>query len=279
MGSSDDCEGVVMTLRRPLLRYHGGKWRLAPWIIEHMPPHRVYVEPYGGAASVLLLKPRTYAEIYNDLDDEIVNVFSVARDHGEKLRDQLYNTPFARTEFELSYEPTQDPVERARRTIIRSFMGFGSNAITSKWNTGFRSNSSRSGTTPATDWRNYAEVFDGIIDRLRGVVIENKDALEVMAQHDSPETLHYVDPPYVFDTRSDLRKDYRHELTDDDHVELADFLKELQGMVILSGYRSELYDNLFGDWVRYDRAARADGAKSRTECLWLSCSPPQRRLI
>lgn len=132
---------------RPIMRYHGGKWRLAPWIIQHMPPHRVYVEPFGGAASVLLRKPRTYAEVYNDMDGEIVNLFKVARDDSERLKHLLELTPFSRDEFAASYEPTSNPIEQARRTVVRSFLGFGSNAHAKA--TGFRANSNRSGTTLA----------------------------------------------------------------------------------------------------------------------------------
>src|ERR1019366_6851067 len=100
--------------RRPIVRYHGGKWMLAPWIISHFPPHQIYVEPFGGGGSVLLRKSRCFAEIYNDLDGEIVNVFRVARDHGPELLRRMELTPFSRVEFFDSYEPTEDPIEQAR---------------------------------------------------------------------------------------------------------------------------------------------------------------------
>jgi hypothetical protein len=140
---------------RPVLRWHGGKWKLAPWIISFFPSHRVYVEPFGGAASVLLRKERAYAEVYNDLDDDVVNLFRVLQnpEQGGALVRLLELTPFARTEFELGWDETDDHVEKARRLIIRAFMGFGSNAHSDKGRghktTGFRANSSRSGTTPA----------------------------------------------------------------------------------------------------------------------------------
>lgn len=255
-------------IKRPMLRYHGGKWVLAPWIIGHFPAHRVYVEPFGGAGSVLLRKPRSYCEVWNDLCGEVVNLFRQSRDNGEALREKIKLTPFARDEFFASYEPSSDPLEQARRTVVRSFMGFGSNSHNRP--TGFRNNSNRSGTTPAHDWANLPAAYEAIIERLRGVVVENRDALEVMAQHDSPPTLHYLDPPYVFSTRTDAKPDYRFEMTDDQHRELAEFVHGLKGMVVLSGYRSALYDELYSDFQRVERAALADGAAKRTECLWIS---------
>ncbi len=258
---------------RPIVRYHGGKWLLAPWIITHLPAHLVYVEPFGGGGSVLLRKPRSYAEIYNDLDGEIVNVFRMVRDRGDELVRALELTPFARDEFLLSYEPSDDPLEQARRTIARSFQGFGSAAVCGEVS-GFRANSNRSGTTPALDWRNYPGALPALIERLRGVVIENRDAVEVMRQHDGPDTVHYVDPPYVHSTRSRgnpyCNKGYKHEMTDDQHRELAEVLHGLRGAVILSGYPSPLYDELYGDWRRVERQAHADGARDRVEVLWLS---------
>lgn len=253
---------------RPVLRWHGGKWLLAPWIISNLPKHRVYVEPYGGAGSVLMRKPRSYAEVWNDLDGEVVNLFRVLRSpDAEKLISELRLTPFARDEFQSAYHPCSDPVERARRLVIRSFMGFGSNGHQRK--TGFRSNSNRSGTTPAHDWANYPEALARVVERLRGVVILNIDALDAMRGHDGPDTLHYVDPPYLPETR-DKGSDYAHEMDEDRHIALLEYLQTVQGMVVLSGYPSSLYDDALVGWRRIERRALADGAAERTEVLWIN---------
>lgn len=272
----------MSALTRPLLRWHGGKWRLAPWIIAHLPPHRIYVEPFGGAASVLLRKPRAYGEIYNDLDDEVVGLFRVLRepDTAARLVELLRLTPFARTEFEGAYVPCDDPVERARRLIVRSYMGFGSNSHSSQKSghrsTGFRSNANRNGTTPAHDWANYPRALPAIVERLWGVTVENKPAVGVMRQHDGVDTLHYVDPPYLPETRAggdpnEVRwRMYRHELTRENHAALLEALSALAGMVVLSGYPDPLYDARLADWRRVQTLAYADGARERTEVLWLN---------
>lgn len=265
--------------KRPILRYHGGKWKLAPWIISNLPKHRIYVEPFGGAASVLLRKNRSYAEVYNDLDGEIVNLFRIMRDHGDDLLDRLKLTPFARDEFIESYQSSDDKIEQARRTVVRAFMGFGSSSVTSARHvtsrftspsTGFRSNSNRSGNTPAHNWKNYVEAAWNIIERLRGVVIENRNADVIINQHDSKDTLFYIDPPYMPETR-DIGNDYRHEMSEEDHKLLAHQLSKVEGMVVLSGYPCALYDEeLYKDWKRIECKAFADGAKARVEVIWMN---------
>ncbi len=215
-----------MTPRRPLIRYHGGKWRLAPWIISHFPKHRVYVEPFGGGGSVLLRKERSYAEIYNDLDSEVVNLFRVVRDDGLRLREALRCTPFARAEFLGAWLPADSSFEQARRSVVRAYMGFGSGGVSeSRPNgrvmTGFRSNTSRAYSTPASNWHSFPQALELIVERLRGVVIENREAVQVMSAHDERTTLHYVDPPYVGSARGDGCGEYRHEMTDEQHQELV----------------------------------------------------------
>lgn len=263
----------ILIPSRPVVRWHGGKWILAPWIISHFPEHRIYTEVYGGGGSVLMRKRRSYSEVYNDLDGEIVNLFKVLRDPalGNALADLLRLTPFAREEFNLAYEPVEEPLERARRMVVRSYMGFGSNAHNLKCKSGFRANSNRNGSTPAHDWANYPKALTATIERLKAIVIENREATEVLLAHDSEETLHYVDPPYPHSTRTDNKHDYSHELTDDDHRHLAAVLHGLNGMVVLSGYPCKLYDKeLYPDWFRVMRSSLADGAAKRTEVLWLN---------
>ncbi len=264
---------------RPVLRWHGGKWLLAPWIIEHFPAHQVYVEPFGGAGSVLMRKERSYAEVWNDLDGDVVNLFRVLRsDRASELITALRLTPFSREEFEIAYLTIADPMEAARRLVVRSFMGFGSNGHNVKAKTGFRANSNRSGTTPAHDWVNYPDSLATVIERLQGVTIEHRDAVEVALQHDQPETLHYFDPPYVAETRSlknpyDIKYRggmYAHEMSTEDHTALLDALRSLKGMVVLSGYPHPSYEAALGDWHRVSREALADGARPRTEVLWIN---------
>lgn len=275
---------------RPVMRYLGGKFGsrgcLAEWIVSAFPEHRIYVEPFGGAASVLMRKRRSYAEVYNDLNEDVVNVFRVLRDpsQAEQLRTQLELTPFSRQEFDVARVASDDPVESARRSIFRSFAGFGSASANIDYVTGFRANSNRSGTTPAHDWRAYPEVVPQFVDRLRGVVIECRDAIDVMRHHDTPETLHYVDPPYLRSTRQqgvtrpgNPRQEYTHEYTDAEHEQLAEALHGLRGMVVLSGYPSAMYEALYANWRRIDRASFADGARPRIECLWLNPAAQQAR--
>lgn len=276
-----------MTVTRPALRYHGGKFRLAPWVIGFFPPHSTYVEPFAGAASVLLLKERCGAECYNDLDGNVVNLFRVLRDvdRAFELQRRVALTPFARDEFDWSYEPAVDEIDAAHKLVVKSFMGHGSDSATRSCRTGFRSKLTDGRVLPAYEWATWADAIPAITRRLAGVLIENRDALEVIGRMEHSSTLFYVDPPYVHSTRSALgargskTHGYRHEMTDEQHQALAEVLHLSTGMVVLSGYASKLYDKLYRGWERFERKAWADAAKPRTEVVWLNpaCSAALHR--
>ncbi|MDP9267280.1 MAG: DNA adenine methylase [Acidobacteriota bacterium] len=218
---------------------------------------------------------------YNDLDDEIVSLFRIVRDRGAALLRALELTPYSRTEFHLSFKLSRNPLEQARRTVVRSYMGFGGNLTRQNRDltpqrTGFRTYSKKNRRSiPAGDWHTYPQHLSVIIKRLQGVIIEKRDASRVIREHDGDSTLHYVDPPYVHSTRGfdagGTHRGYRHEMSDDQHRELAAVLRSAKGMVVLSGYPCDLYDDeLFPDWKRFDRSHMADGARRRTEVVWLN---------
>jgi DNA adenine methylase len=256
---------------RPVVNYFGGKWLLAPWIIEHFPPHLTYVEPFGGGANVLLRKPRSKAEIYNDIDEEIVELFQVLREAAESARliELLELTPFARAEFLLAHEPTDDKVERARRTIVRTFFGHGSSSVRAGWKTTFRATSLRSDTHPAASWASFPPSLKAVVARIKGVGLENRPALAVIAKYDAVDTLHYLDPPYVVGERSGKHR-YKHDMTDAEHAALLAVVRELKGMVVISGYASPLYDEALAGWRRVRRLASIQGGGERTEVLWIN---------
>ncbi|MGL4232661.1 MAG: DNA adenine methylase [Casimicrobium sp.] len=261
---------------RPALRYHGAKFRLAPWVMQFFPPHKRYTEVFGGAAGVLLQKPRVYSEIYNDLDGDVVNFFAVLRDPALRARlvEALALTPYARDEWANAYEETADEVERARRLCVRAYMGFGSAGAT-KGSGGFRCDSKRQYATVMHSWANYPGAVQAAGERFEGVLIENRPAVSVLLQHDCAETLHFVDPPYVHSERvlTGAQGYYRHEMTDAQHVELLDCLRRLKGMVAISGYPSALYSEALKDWRTETTQARISahrGTGIRTECVWLN---------
>jgi DNA adenine methylase len=256
---------------RPLVRYHGGKWAIANWIISYIPNHKIYVELFGGGGSVLLRKPRSYAEIYNDLDTEMVNLFKIVRDRGVELQQKLHFTPYSREEYLLSFQKTDDPLEKARRTVIRSFFGFGSVAVLceeGESHPGFKSDVKLSGASPGPTWHRYSDALSATIDRLRGVVIENHEAKKLIEVHDSHNTVFYADPPYLPSVR-DPGGDYRYEMSEADHRELAEKLNQTKGTVLVSGYHSDLYDDFYKGWIRREKNTRANMHGERTEVLWM----------
>lgn len=257
--------------KRPALRFYGGKWNLAPWIISYFPPHKNYVEPCGGAASVLLQKPRSPLETYNDLDGNVVNFFRVLRDQPDELIRRVRLTPWAREEYELSLEPTDDPVEAARRFFVASYMSFNGATQYDARIYGWRHTTDSRTRLPASyDLTNNA--LSQIAKRLVGVQIENRDYVDVVERLDNDGALIYFDPPYALETRNKTFW-YGHDWTEDaEHANAANVLDQCAGYVLVSGYACPLYADLYEahNWKRVDREAHTNSGGKRTESLWLS---------
>jgi DNA adenine methylase len=264
---------MIDAIARPALRYHGGKWRLADWIIGHMPAHHCYVEPFGGGGSVLIQKPPVPVEVYNDLSGRVVNFFRVLREQPDALIVAVALTPYSRQEMALAREPSDDPLEAARRFFVLSWQGRG--GPTARWNTGWRFQREiikRNSTVK--DWNELDRLL-AVAGRLKQVQIECDDALAVIRRYDTPATLFYCDPPYLQETRSKWGAKngaaYDHESSPALHRDLAATLHAAQGMAIVSGYPSADYADLYPGWRRVSCTARTDhNSAPAIECLWLS---------
>lgn len=259
-------------MKHPLIRYHSGKFRIADWIISQFPSHRTYVEPFGGGGAVLLAKPPSRVEVYNDLDADVVNFFEVLRDKqlSQELAHLIELTPYSRTEFLNARTETTSKVDQARKLVIRAQMGFGSAGAT-KGNTGFRLDTGRGGSDIVKIWQRQPEVILQAAARLKKVLIENRDALKVIEDHDRDDTLFFIDPPYVLDTRNMGGKAYRHEMSNEDHEKLIKTLKLCKGMVIVCGYEHPIYESL--KWKKIKKtvaAAGQAGSVMREEVLWIN---------
>lgn len=258
----------------PPIQYTGSKWRIAPWIMGYFPKgEKSYVEPYCGGASILFRKRRSDIEVINDLDGSVVNFFDVLRDRTDELLQAIQLTPYARAEVTRAHTMTGNALEDARRFYVRAKMQFGGVKLDhpKSWRYG-KPNDRRS---PMKEWLNTKPLL-AAAKRLRGVYIECDTALNVIGRFDSKDTLLFVDPPYLAETRTD--KDYIHEMTDVDHIVLSDALHSIKGMALISGYDSALYRELYADWKMVTKEARTVNNVKRTECLWINPSA-QRNAI
>lgn len=258
---------------KPPLSWHGGKSRLAPQIIDAFPPHKTYVEVFGGSAAVLLAKDPSPVEILNDLDGSLFNLFRVIRDSDScaRLQKACASTLYARAEFNLAQEPADDPVERARRFLVGQCQSRG--GLGERWSY-VVADSSRGKASVVSTWQAIVRRLPSVSQRLRNVQIEQADWREIVDRYDSPVALLYLDPPYLQDTRAGGR--YLHEMTRSDHDDLVQRLLRVKGMVVLSGYQHPAYEPLEAcGWVRKSFNVTAYSSDSRTrrnEQLWLSPS-------
>jgi DNA adenine methylase len=265
---------------RSIITYYGGKGKSWRHIIPHFPPHRTYVEPFGGAANVLLNKLPSPVEVYNDIDSNLVTIFRVLRDSPDELRRALELTPYSREEFVRCLGPLDglDDVEKARRLIVRyrqTFSGKGQKAAPGQWSYS-ATQSSRGMAGRVSGWLSTIdEVLPSVAERFRMVQIENLPWQEIIRRYDTPETLFYCDPPYLLSTRNGC-VGYKYEMTVEEHRELAEALNSVKGHVVLSGYASPEYDEWYRGWERVEFgatvSARLDKGRShdrRTEVLWI----------
>ncbi len=258
--------------------WYGGKYYHLDWLLPLLPPAHHYCEPFGGSAAVLLNRPPSPVETYNDIDGEVVNFFRVLRERPAELIWAITFTPFSREEFALAISPPAEPlsdVERARRFYVRARQartGLAQTATLGRW-ANCKKTSRRGMSGVISRWLGGVDMLADIAERLLRVQIENRPALEVIKLYDSPDTLFYCDPPYPPEARGDHRA-YGFEMDEEAHRQLAEVLHRCKGKVAISGYRCRLMDELYGDWTRIDAPQKTCHSvkKPRQEALWINYS-------
>lgn len=261
-----------------VVKYPGSKWRIAEWIIGHFPKHHSYLEPFFGSGAVLFNKGRSNIETANDLDEDVVNLFLQIRENAEKLAEAIYWTPYARAEYERAWEARETETDKFKRAVdfyIRMMMGHGfrTNGEKVGWKNDIQG---REAAYAAMQWRERPNIIFRAAERLRGVQIECRPAVDVIKRFNFPNVLIYADPPYVLETRSCGRKQYKHEMTDQQHEEMLDALRKHEGYVVLSGYESDLYNKKLSGWRKEKISERAQTGGKREEVLWMNFEPTRQ---
>lgn len=269
----------MTTLVAPI-KYHGGKHYLAKRIVALMPPHTHFVEPYFGGGSVLLAKdPDKVSEVVNDIDGHLTHFWRVLQGEQsfERFRRVVEAVPFSEPEWDDADQPQTDPILRAVSWFIRcrqSLAGRGDSFAPLS-----RTRTRRDMNEQASAWLSAVEGLPAVHERLKRVVILNRDALDVIRQQDGAGTLFYLDPPYLPQTRT-APDVYRHEMSGDDHVKLLKTLSRIKGQFILSGYDNQLYSRAAEKWGwhcrRFETANHAAGGAEKRrmiEGVWTNYSP------
>lgn len=260
--------------------WYGGKFSHLNWLLPLLPKSNHYCEVFGGSMAVLLNRDPCPIETYNDIDSQLVNFFRVLREKQPELERVLSLTPYSREEYNnsLHHGPDDSDIEKARKFFIKCRMTFGGMAQSaSKGRFSTIVKDSRNGMSCVVSrWFNSIPGLEQISKRILRVQVENLSGLELLKKYDSKDTFFYLDPPYVHESRKD-KKVYLAEMTNQDHENLAMALKKINGKFAISGYKSNLYDKLYKDYLRIDANEKIaySSKEKRQELLWCNYDPYQ----
>lgn len=255
------------------IKTHGGKHYLSKWIISHFPADYVsmdYIEVFGGGASVMLQKKRSKSEQLNDLDRNTFNFWRIVKGDGFNLAKHCYEIQCSKDTFDrfLLYSPWTVFQEATKEFVLRRMSRGGAKKSFSK------SKRTRRGMPEhQSAWLNGVDLIMPAFNRLQDVSITNLDFRKIFDVA-TEETLLYLDPPYLHETRVS-KKMYECEMTREDHEDLLRRCNDSNAKIVLSGYRSSLYDEQLNNWNRVEKSVANHSSqeitkKRKTECLWMN---------
>lgn len=254
---------------RAVLRYPGSKWRIASQLCEYIPEHHSYLEPYFGSGAVFFTKSPSAIETVNDLELDVVNLFSCLKNNPNKLAAMIYATPYARYIYDQQFveQTYADPYEKALSFLIKCWMGHGYR--TNGYKVGWKNDvQGRERAYSLLNWQKLPAWVLQAAERLKQAQIECMPATDLIRRFDYENVFMYIDPPYVLSTRTG--KQYKHEMTDKDHMKLLDTLLNSKAKIMLSGYAHSLYDEKLKEWKKVELKNQSTSGRVTTEIIWMN---------
>lgn len=259
---------------KSLIKYPGSKWNIADWILSFFPKHHSYVEPFFGSGAVFFRKEKSNIETINDLDGDVVNFFDWVKRDPERLAKEIWLTPYSREIYDRAHHKAKNTLEQAVYFCIRLNMGHGFR--TSGRKVGWKMDvQGREKSYALRDWNQFPERIIEAASRLKEAQIECRPALDVISRFDFENVLIYADPPYLLETRHG--KQYKKEMSLKDHIELLEVLRQSNAKVVLSGYESNLYNDILCGWKKeYHKSLTQNAQKIVTEVIWMNFEPEKQ---
>ena len=259
---------------RQILKYPGSKWNIAPKLADLIPPHHSYLEPFFGSGALFFYKHPSNMETINDLNSDVTNLFQCIQQDAERLARLLLTIPYSRDVYEKQFEENlsyKDNFERAAGLLIRCWQSFGHRANGEK--VGWKNDvQGRERMYALWNWYRLPEWVIEVCERLRMVQIENRPAIELIKRFDYENVFQYWDPPYLLETRSG--KQYTHEMTDTEHEKLLNLALKSKALIMISGYESDMYNDMLHDWDKVTLKSCAEKGSPRTEVIWMNYKNP-----
>jgi DNA adenine methylase len=245
---------------------------MANWIINHFPEHKVYLEPFFGSVAIFFRKQPSMLETINDIDRNVTNLFRAIRDYPEKLAEKVHLTPLSREEYYSSFDADpSDEIELARVFLIRCNQAIGGKTSD---RTGWRSNINPVNNQKSKEWDKLPSRIFKVANRLKSAQIENQAAVQVIERYRRNDVLIYADPPYLIETRT--KRHYAHEMTPEEHEAFLKALNQHKVFAIVSGYGSDMYNDILSSWSKQAKVATTETATSKQEVLWLNPAISER---
>lgn len=259
---------------KTVLKYPGSKWNIASQLVNMIPEHRSYVEPFFGSGALLFNKVPSNIETVNDLDCDVVNLFRCIQEDAERLARMVMTTPFSREKYEDTYKVDvwelvmpDEAYNKALRFLIQCWQGHGFR--TNGYKVGWKNDvQGRERMYALWNWYRLPIWVMEIAERLRKVQIENRPAMEVIERFNYTNVFMYLDPPYVLSTRSG--KQYKHEMSDAKHEDMLKLVLKSKAKIMISGYESDLYNEYLFGWHKEYFQSCAEHSGTRQEVVWMN---------